>query len=365
MSPPWVALGELAVAVGGRVRGDASLQIAGIRALADAHGDHLSPLFQPRYKVQATQSGAGALLVAATWEADAELAERNLLVVPQPPLALVRLLHLFHPEDRPAPGIHPTAVVSATARVASSASVGPFAVVGEQTSIGEGVVLEAHVVVGKNCAVGARSRLHPHVVLYDGVELGTGVRVHAGAVLGADGFGYATHGGVHHKVPQVGRVMVEDEVEIGANSAVDRATLGVTRLGAGSKVDNLVQVGHNVEIGKACIVCGQAGIAGSTLLGDGVVLGGQAGVSGHLSVGSGVQVAAKSALLQSAERGQFGGIPAVPLSAWRRQVAALPRLGEMLRRLKAVERQMGIQSTAPGEGGEDERGESRGKVRGG
>ncbi len=354
MNPLKVALGDLAQRLGGRVRGDERLEIAGIRAPADAGPTHLSPLFQPRFKAQVLASGAGALLVTSSWEADSDLANRPLLVVEHGPLALAKLLELFHASVWPEPGVHPTAVVSPEAEVAKSASLGPYVVVGAGSQIGDRVVLEAHVVVGRDCRLGAGAWLHPHVVLYDGVELGHGVRLHAGSVLGADGFGYATYRGVHHKVPQVGRVVLEAEVEVGANSTVDRATLGVTRIGAGSKVDNLVQVGHNVEIGKACIVCGQAGIAGSAHLGDGVVLGGQAGVSGHLTVGSGVQVAAKSALLQSTERGAMGGIPAVPLAAWRRQVAALPRLGEMLRRLRAIERHLGMKTAVREERGKDE-----------
>jgi UDP-3-O-[3-hydroxymyristoyl] glucosamine N-acyltransferase len=191
--------------------------------------------------------------------------------------------------------------------------------------------------------VGERAVLHPHVVLYEGTEVGAGSVVHAGVVLGSDGFGYATHGGVHHKIPQVGRVVVEEEVEIGANSAVDRATLGETRLGRGSKLDNLVQVGHNVQVGEASILCGQVGIAGSARLGKGVVLGGQAGVGNHLTVGDGTQVAAKSAVLADAAPGsRLGGIPAVELGAWRRQAVLLGKLEEMARRLRALERRVGI-----------------------
>jgi UDP-3-O-[3-hydroxymyristoyl] glucosamine N-acyltransferase len=169
--------------------------------------------------------------------------------------------------------------------------------------------------------------------------VGPGAIVHAGAVLGADGFGYATHGGVHHKVPQVGRVVVGKDVEVGANSTIDRATLGETRIGEGTKIDNLVQVGHNVQTGRHCILCGQAGIAGSTKLGNYVVLAGQAGVSGHIELGDGVQVAAKSAALTSVEaKTQVAGIPAIELRKWRRQAVMLARLEEMSRRIRALEK---------------------------
>ena len=183
--------------------------------------------------------------------------------------------------------------------------------------------------------------LHPHAVLYDGTEVGAGSIVHAGAVLGADGFGYATHGGAHHKVPQVGRVVLEADVEVGANSTIDRATLGETRIGTGTRIDNLVQVGHNVEVGRHCILCGQAGIAGSARLGSYVVLAGQSGVAGHIELGDGAQVAAKSAALASVEpRTAVAGIPAIEMRKWRRQAVLLSRLDEIVRRLRAVEKRM-------------------------
>ncbi len=349
------ALGELANEIGGRVHGDPALVVSGVKTLEDAGPADLSLLTQAKYRAAALASRAGALLTAPAAGADRELAARNLLLADDPALALAKALALFHPPRAPRPGIHLTAVVAEGAVIDPSAHLGPYVVVGEGSMVGAGAVLHAQVVVGRGCAIGAGAVLHPHVVLYDGVELGERTAVHAGTVLGADGFGYATHRGVHHKVPQVGRVVVEADVEIGANSAVDRATLGETRIGAGSKVDNLVQVGHNVRVGKASILCGQAGIAGSTRLGDGVVLAGQAGVGGHLEVGSGVVVAAKSALLHSVAEGQHAGIPAVGLAAWRRQVAALPRLSEILRRLKAVEKaQEKAQEKAPG--GSSERG---------
>jgi UDP-3-O-[3-hydroxymyristoyl] glucosamine N-acyltransferase len=178
-------------------------------------------------------------------------------------------------------------------------------------------------------------------VLYDGTRLGDAVIVHSGAILGADGFGFATHRGEHIKVPQVGCTVIEDDVEIGANSAIDRALLEETRVGRGSKIDNLVQVGHNVTLGRGCILCGQAGIAGSSQLGDYVVMGGQAGAGGHITLGRGVQVAAKSAVLQSvAEGSRVGGIPAVDLKDWRRQAMMMPRLGELARRLRTMEKKL-------------------------
>lgn len=323
------------------MRGDAERPVSGIRDLASAGPGDLAPFLHPRYREQALASRAGAFLMGRSGDLPRTVdgLGRDLLLVEDPPYALARLLEVFHPRQTPPAGVHPTAVVDPSARVAPTAHLGPWVVVGAQSRVEDGAVLEAHTVVGRRCRVGAGSRLHPHVVLYDDTELGCRVEVHSGTVLGSDGFGYATHGGVHHKVPQVGRVVVEDDVEIGANTAVDRAALGATRIGAGSKIDNLVQVGHNVEIGRASILCGQVGIAGSTHLGDGVVLAGRSGVSGHLTVGDRVQIAADSVALRSVEAGEkVAGTPAVPMAQWRRQVVMLSRLTEMERRLRALEK---------------------------
>jgi UDP-3-O-[3-hydroxymyristoyl] glucosamine N-acyltransferase len=334
-------LAELAELVGGQVEGDPDRGIEALRTLDAAGSGDLSFLTHPRYRERAVASRAGALLVGRSLGPDG-LRGRDLLVVDDPPYALARLIALFNPAEAREPGVHPTAILEPGSHVEPSAHVGPYAVIGAGSRIGARAVVHPHVVVGRSCTVGEGAVLHPHVVLYDRTGVGPGSAVHAGAVLGSDGFGYATHQGVHHKVPQVGRVVVEADVEIGANTAIDRATLGETRIGAGTKIDNLVQIGHNVEVGPASILCGQAGIAGSTRLGAGVVLAGQAGVSGHIEVGSGAQVAAKSAVLASVEPGaQVAGIPAVELRKWRRQAALLARLEEMSRRLKALERKLG------------------------
>jgi len=328
-------LGELAALVGGEVRGDPQRRIEGVRALAAAGPEHLSFVTHPKYREAAARSRAGALLVGP----GAELAGRDLLLSADPPWALARILAVLHPVPGPGPGIHPSAVIGEGCEIHSSAHVGPLAVVGEGSRLDEGAVVHAHAVVGRGCRVGARSVVHPQVVLYDRTELGRDCIVHSGAVLGSDGFGYATHDGEHVKVPQLGRVVVEDGVEIGANTTIDRATLEETRLGAGSKIDNLVQVGHNVRLGKGCILVSQVGIAGSTTLGDHVVMAGQSGVAGHLTMGSGARISAKSAVFADVPEGaQMAGIPAVPAAKWRRQQALAGRLGELRRRLRELER---------------------------
>ncbi|HSK75620.1 MAG TPA: UDP-3-O-(3-hydroxymyristoyl)glucosamine N-acyltransferase [Thermoanaerobaculia bacterium] len=343
-------LAELAELVGGRIEGDPEREVEAIRTLDAAGPRDLSFLTQPKYRDRAMASGAGALLVGKGIS-PAGLG-RDLLVVDDSSFALSRLIAVFHPVEAREPGIHPTAVLEPGAEVDPSAHIGPYAVIGAGSRIGAGAAVHALAVVGRLCSVGERAVLYPHAVLYDGTEIGAGSLVHAGAVLGADGFGYATSRGVHHKVPQVGRVVVGEDVEIGANSTIDRAMLGETRVGDGTKIDNLVQVGHNVEVGRHCILCGQAGIAGSTRLGDYVVLAGQAGVAGHIHLGDGAQVAAKSAALTSVEpKTQVAGIPAIPLRKWRRQAVLLAHLETMSRRVKALEKRLGVETD---EGREEE-----------
>jgi UDP-3-O-[3-hydroxymyristoyl] glucosamine N-acyltransferase len=333
-------LAELAELVGGRVEGDPERAVEAIRSLETAGPRDLSFLKDPRYRGQAAASAAGALLVGAPL-AEATALGRDLLIADDPSWALARLLAHFHPLERRPPGVHPTAILDPGCAVDPAAHVGPYAVIGDGSRIAAGAAVLAFVAVGRGCAVREGAVLHPHAVLYDGTEVGAGCIVHAGVVLGADGFGYATHGGAHHKVPQVGRVVLEADVEVGANSTIDRATLGETRIGAGTKIDNLVQVGHNVEVGRHCILCGQAGIAGSAKLGSYVVLAGQSGVAGHIELGDGAQVAAKSAALASVEpRTAVAGIPAIEMRKWRRQAVLLSRLDEIVRRLRAVEKRM-------------------------
>ena len=345
-------LADLAGLVGGRIEGDPDREVEAVRTLAAAGPRDLAFLNHPRYRTEALASQAGVLLVGE--DLTAGLHERDLLVVSDTAFALSRILSFLHAEEAPEPGVHPTAVVEPGAAVDPTAWIGPYAVIGAGSSLASRVAVHAHVVIGRGSVVGEGAILHPHAVLYPETEIGPGAIVHAGAILGADGFGYATSGGRHHKVPQVGRVVVEKDVEIGANSAIDRATLGETRIGEGTKIDNLVQVGHNVQTGRHCILCGQAGIAGSTRLGDYVVLAGQAGVSGHIQLGDGAQVAAKSAALTSVEpRVQVAGIPAVELKRWRRQTVLVARLEEMSRRLRALERKLAAAGeTLPEEGGD-------------
>lgn len=345
-------LGELAAEIGGEVVGDPELRVTGVHTLEHAGPGDLSFVRRAAFRERAASSRAAALLVppalvptdpVPTDPGPPDAApDRPLLVASDPTLALAKILGLFHPSPMPVPGVHPTAVVGEGCEIDESVHVAPYAVLGDGSRVAAGASVGAHVVVGRGCEIGAGAVLHPHVVLYDGTVIGDRTQVHAGVVLGADGFGYATHEGEHVKVPQVGRTVIESDVEIGALSAVDRALLEETRIGAGSKIDNLVQVGHNVQVGRGCLLCGQVGIAGSARLGDYVVMGGQSGAADHVEIARGVQAAGKSAVLQSvAEEGlQVGGVPAIDLKKWRRQVAGLERLGKLARRVRALEKKL-------------------------
>lgn len=344
------AAGEVALAVGGRLVGDPGAALSDVRPLDQAGPAHLSFLSHPAYRELARRSAAGCVLVAD----ENELPGRPVIVAKDPHRAYALAMRLFHPEvPRPA-GVHPSASVHAGARLAAGVHVGAGAVVGDGATVGEGTAILAGAVVSEGCAVGAGCALHPGVVLYPGTRLGDRVVVHANAVLGSDGFGYASNGEGHLKIPHAGRVVVEDDVEIGAGSCIDRAVMGETRIGRGTKIDNLVQVAHNVTLGPHCLLVAQSGIAGSTSLGAFVVLAGQAGAAGHLRLGDGARVAAKSAALQDVPAGAtVAGIPAVALGAWKRVAAALPRLPELARRVRRLEAAGGLEAERPREGSEE------------
>jgi UDP-3-O-[3-hydroxymyristoyl] glucosamine N-acyltransferase len=330
-------LDELSELVGGVVRGDGERRLKGVDTLSEADEDHLSFLTNTVYLKAAAGSGAGALLVPPGMER----LPHDLLICDNPYLALAEILTHLHPAKPTEPGIAESAVLGSGVRIAESAAIGPYSVVGDDTVIGEDVVIGPHCVIGASCVIGAESRLHPQVSIYDGTILGSRAVLHSGVVLGGDGFGFAESPEGFVKVPQVGQVIVEDDVEIGANSTIDRAMLRETRIGAGTKIDNLVMVAHNVRVGRSCLLISQAGVAGSSTLGDGVVVAGQSGISGHVDLGDGVQVASKSAVYKSAEKGaRLAGIPAIDSMAWRRQQVRLARLQDLEKRLAAVEREL-------------------------
>jgi UDP-3-O-[3-hydroxymyristoyl] glucosamine N-acyltransferase len=253
--------------------------------------------------------------------------------------SLASILPLLYPASTPAGGIHPTAVLEHGVKLGANVSVGPYVVVGAETEVADGAVLAAHVVVGRGCRIGAGTYLHPHVVLYDRVAVGARSILHAGVRAGVDGFGYTQREGRHVKVPQVGGCVIGDDVEIGANTCIDRGSIGDTVIGNGSKIDNLVHIAHNVRVGEHAIVVAQVGIAGSTRAGRYVTFGGQAGIGGHLTIGDGATIGAQAGVMGNVDAGEtVSGYPARPHREAMRAYGGLFKLPALIKRLRALER---------------------------
>ena len=330
-------LGKLAEALGATLDGDPSRVVTGIAPLETAGPTEISFLTDPRYRDAARASRAGAFLVAQ----DAGDLPAPMLRCRAPQQALIDLLLIFHPPAAAAAGVHATAVVAPDARVHHEAGIGALAVVASQAVVGAGVRIHPLAYVGPGVEVGEGSVIHPHVVLCAGVALGRRVVVHPGAVIGADGFGYAFDGRVHRKIPQVGTVVIEDDVEIGANATIDRATFGATVIRRGTKIDNLVQVGHNVEVGEHSILVAQVGISGSSRLGRGVVLGGQVGVADHVTLGDGVMAGGQSGIHTDLGAGEkVLGTPARPITLAKRIFLTESHLPELARKVRELERRL-------------------------
>jgi UDP-3-O-[3-hydroxymyristoyl] glucosamine N-acyltransferase len=310
--------------------------VSGVAPLHTATAEQISFLTDGRYQAAARASRAAAFLAP---DGVGDL-PAPVLRAPAPKLALIALLRLFYPEEGVTPGIHPTAVVAPDAYVDPRAQIGALAVVEAGAVVRAGVRVFPLAYVGRGAEIGEGSVLHPHVVVRDGVRIGRRVIIHAGAVLGADGFGYAFDGSAHCKIPQVGGVVVEDDVEIGANAAVDRSTMGDTVIGRGTKIDNLVQIAHNVEIGEHTIVAAQVGLAGSVRLGRGVVLGGQVGVADHAVIADGAIVGAQSGVNSDLPAGSHLGTPVRPAAQTRRIWAAESRLPELARWVRELEQRL-------------------------
>lgn len=332
-----ITVQQLAQHLGGQVIGDASAVLTGFAPADTARAGDLTFAENETYFARAVQSAASAILVSGDFAAPG----KTLIRVANARVAFARVLPLFFPEPVFAPGVHPTSIIAANATVDPSAHVGPFCVVGERAAIGPRCVLEGGNHVASDCAVGEDTRLFPRVVLYSGTRIGDRVRIHAGAVIGADGFGYVFDQGRHLKVPQIGNVTVQDDVEIGANTTIDRAALGSTVIGRGSKIDNLVQVGHNTIVGEHCILCGQVGIAGSTRLGSYVTLAGQVGLGGHIQIGNKVTVGAQSGVMHNIPDGQtWLGSPAQSDRQAKRMLIAAQRLPDLLHKVAELEKRL-------------------------
>ncbi|HXS02613.1 MAG TPA: UDP-3-O-(3-hydroxymyristoyl)glucosamine N-acyltransferase [Pyrinomonadaceae bacterium] len=326
---------ELAEIVNGRVVGDGGTRIERIADLDQAREGEIAYIDNEKMFAAAVESKASCLIVRD----GVEFPDRTLIVVANPKLAFALAGAALHPAVRREPTIHPTAVVAETADIALTAYVGPNVCVGEHTHVGAYTRLEAGVVLGADVTVGDDCVLNPNVVLYDGVSIGTRVILHAGVCLGADGFGYVRHDLGYQKFPQVGTVVIEDDVEIGAHSCVDRAALGRTRIGRGTKLDNMVHVGHNCDIGERVVIAAQTGISGSVVIEDDAVIGGQVGFGDHTRVQKGAVIGSKAGILPGkiVRPGVWWGIPVQPLDQYKRMNAHMNRLPEMREHLKRLE----------------------------
>ncbi len=345
---PSITAGELAACVGGALEGDSGRVVREVATFEQAGPESLSWAGTPDLLPRAIESAAGVLLIP---EGCSLPPGRTVIRVADPDLALCDILdRLAPPADAVADGVHPTATVCPGATV-DGAAIGAHVYIGPGATVGSGTQLHPGVYVGAHATVGLDCVLWPNVVVEARVTIGDRVIIHPNATIGADGFGYLQRDGVHRKIPQIGTVVIEDDVEIGANSTVDRARSGVTRVGRGTKLDNLVQIAHNADIGEHCLIVSQSGVAGSSTLDHHVFMSGQVGVTDHVHLGAGVQVAAKSAVMGSASAGEvLRGIPATDFRRSLREQAALRKLPEWLKKLRDFGRRVERLEARSGDG---------------
>jgi UDP-3-O-[3-hydroxymyristoyl] glucosamine N-acyltransferase len=326
-----ISLKELADLVGGEVAGDGSIRVRSVAGIREAQPGDITFLADPRYDKFLSTTRASAVIARRGTDGRG----RALILVDNPYVAFVRAVRHFVPDTGTySPGVHPTGLVAAGAALGKGVHIGPYAVVEEGARLGDGSTVLAGCYVGRNVRIGSQCLIYPNVCIREDTVVGDRVIIHCGAVLGADGFGYAREGEVYLKIPQIGNVVIEDDVEIGANSTIDRATTGSTVVGRGTKVDNLAMIAHNVTIGEHCVVVAQVGIGGSTEIGRCVNLAGQAGITGHVKIGDGAVVAAQAGVTKSVGPGTcVSGYPAREHGVARRIYASLHKLPDLLKRV--------------------------------
>ena len=330
-------LGELADYLGGTVAGDENKTVTGVASLDDAADHQITFLANPRYAPKVALTGAGAVVLPP----GAERHGRNAVHVANPYLAFAKLLTLFHVAPREPKGILEGAHVGRNVTLGSDVTIYPGAVIGDGTTLGDRVTVYPGVVLYEGVTLGNDVTLHANVVVYQGCRIGNRVTIHAGTIIGSDGFGYAPDGDGFYKIPQLGIVVIEDDVEIGANTTIDRAALAATVIGRGTKIDNLVMIAHNCVIGENCTIVSQVGISGSTKLGKRVTLAGQVGVAGHLEIGDNVMVGAKSGIPGNLPAGSMvSGIPAYNHRDWLRVSAMVPKLPELKKTVADLEKRI-------------------------
>lgn len=335
-------LSELAKLTGAKVEGADDIEISGAAGLDEAGEGQVTFLANPRYTPRVNTTRASAIYLSEEAQTDREI---SILRVKDPYLAYTRTLRIFHPDAELEPFVHPSAVIDPSARIAARVAIGACVAIGRNVFVGDDVHIHPNVTVYDDVTIGRGSVIHSGVALRERTIIGERVIIHNNAVIGCDGFGYAKDEQKRWlKIPQAGRVVIEDDVEIGAGTTIDRASVGESRIGRGSKVDNLVQIGHSCTVGEDSLLCAQVGLAGSSHIGSRVILAGQAGVAGHLTIGDDVVLTAKSATSHDIPAGKvISGIPAFDNKDWLRSTAAFRRLGEMQRTLRELQRK--IQTT--------------------
>ena len=332
-----ITASQIAEQLQGEVIGDGTVELLGFAAADKAREGDLTFAEKEIYFANAEQSQASAILVSGPFTSLSKV----LIRVPNTRVAMARLLPIFFPQDEYFPGIHPSAVIADTAQIDSTAHIGPNVTIGDNVRIGARTALLGGNHIGHDSQIGDDACFHPNVVVYPRSKIGHRVSIHAGTVIGSDGYGYTFDEGHHRKVLQVGDVLIGDEVEIGANAAIDRGALGSTTIGDGTKIDNFVHLAHNVKVGRHCIIMGQVGIAGSTCLGDYCVVASQTGIAGHLKIGHQVTIGAKSGVMRDIpSKATVLGVPAVPDRQTKRQWLGTQQLPEMIHRLRKMEKQL-------------------------
>lgn len=327
---------HVAELVGGVVQGDAEAPVHGVAPIDRATSGHLTFLASAKYApLFATCSASVALVTPALADTPGGVSAR--VVVDQPQEAMLRLLPLLFTPPIRRPGVDATARIGRGVVLGAEVTIGPYVVIGDGARIADRAQLDAHVVVGEGVEIGEDTHLFPHVTVYAGTMVGRRVVAHSGVRLGSDGFGFVFAKGTHQKIPHVGRCIIEDDVEIGANTTIDRGSIDDTVIGAGTKIDNLVMIAHNVRVGRLCLIVAQTGISGSTRLGDGCVIGGQAGIAGHLQIGDRARVGAQAGVIGDVPAGEtWSGYPARPHREALRAQSALFKLAGMMRRLEKL-----------------------------
>ena len=326
----------IAALVGGELIGDGGTEVSGVAPLDRANESDLSLLSSVKYAPMLAGTRAGIVLVDPEFR-DVIGQPRARIIVKQPLEKLISLLPRLYPETPPARGVAATARIGKGTVLGEGVSIGDYAVIGAGSSLADGVTIGSHCVIGEGVTIGEGTVLSPGVTVYRGATIGARSIMHSGARIGCDGFGYVFRDGAHRKIPHVGRCVIGDDVEIGANSTIDRGSIDDTVIGSGTKIDNLVHIAHNVRLGEKCLVMAQVGVAGSTTIGDGAILAGQAGISGHISIGAGARVAAQAGVFGNIPAGEsWSGYPARPHRDSLRASAALFKLAGMMRRLEKL-----------------------------